>query len=37
MFEHLTFQVVDAPDLTVHVYTPIGRSRDTSQTLPTPL
>jgi MmyB-like transcription regulator ligand binding domain len=23
MFEHLTFQVFDAPDLTVNVYTPL--------------
>ena len=26
MFEHLTFQVVDAPDLTVNVYTPLDQA-----------
>ncbi len=26
MFEHLTFQVVDAPDLTVNVYTPLDEA-----------
>ncbi len=26
MFEHLTFQVFDAPDLTVNVYTPLDEA-----------